>query len=50
MHPTPVYIDATTSAKIIRLMDTYDSLIIIDECSGFYRVMINGGIGFVEKE
>lgn len=50
MHPTPVYIDATTSAKIIRLMDTYDSLIVIDECNGFYRVMMNGGIGFVEKE
>ena len=50
MHPTPVYVDAATSAKIIRLMDTYDSLIVIDECNGFYRVMINGGIGFVEKE
>ena len=50
MHPTPVYIDATTSAKIIRLMDTNDSLIVIDECNGFCRVMMNGGIGFVEKE
>ena len=50
MHPTPVYIDATTDAKIIRLMDTYDSLIVIDECNDFYRVMMNGGIGFVEKE
>lgn len=50
MHPTPIYIDATTSAKIIRLMDTYDSLIVIDECNDFYRVMMNGGIGFVEKE
>ena len=50
MHPTPVYIDATTDAKIIRLMDTYDSLIVIDESDGFYRVMMNGGIGFVEKE
>ena len=50
MHPTPVYIDATTDAKIIRLMDTYDSLRVIDECNDFYRVMMNGGIGFVEKE
>lgn len=50
MHPTPIYVEATTNAKIIRLMDTYDSLIVIDENDGFYRVMINGGIGFVEME
>lgn len=50
MHPTPVYIDAAANAKIISLMETYDSLVIMDECSGFYRVMMNGGIGFVKKE
>lgn len=50
MHPTPVYSDITTDAKIIRMMDTYDSLIVIDERNGFYSVMINGAVGYVEME
>lgn len=50
MHPTPVYIDTATNAKIIRMLDTYESLIVIEERNDFLCVMINGGIGYVEKE
>lgn len=50
MHPTPVYIAPASDAKIVMLLDTYDSLSIVDEQEDFYSVVVNGGIGYVEKE
>lgn len=37
-------------AKIICMLDTYDSSMIIDEINGYYCVLVNGAVGYVPNE
>ena len=50
MHPTAIYVVPNTDAKIIMMIDTYDSLPVIDEYETFYCVLLSTGVGYVEKE
>ena len=50
MHPMPITIAPEAEAKIICMLDTYDSCMIVDEINGYYCVLVNGGIGYVTKE
>ena len=50
MHPTAIYVAPNTDAKIIMMIDTYDSLPVIDEYETFYCVLLSTGVGYVEKE
>lgn len=50
MHPTPIMTAPDANAKIICMLDTYDSSMIIDEINGYYCVLVNGGIGYVLNE
>ena len=50
MHPTPIMTAPKEDAKIISMLDTYDSSTIIDDLNGYYCVLVNGGIGYVLNE
>ena len=50
MHPTAIYVAPNTDAKIIMMIDTYDSLPVIDEYETFHCVLLSTGVGYVEKE
>lgn len=50
MHPTPIMTVPDANAKIICMLDTYDSSTIIDDLNGYYCVLVNGGIGYVLNE
>lgn len=50
MHPTPISIAPCDDSKLIAMLDTYNSLIVIDDFDDFYCVLLNGGIGYVPKE
>ena len=50
MHPTPIMTVSDANAKIICMLDTYDSSMIINELNDYYCVLVNGGIGYVLNE
>lgn len=50
MHPTAVYVSQNPNAKILRMLDTYDSLLVIEEYDKFYCVLLSRGVGYVVKE
>lgn len=50
MQPTPIMTAPDANAKIICMLDTYDSSMIIDEINGYYCALVNGGIGYVLNE
>lgn len=50
MLPTAVYVIPNADAKIIMMIDTYDSLPVIEEYEDFYCVLLSMGVGYVVKE
>lgn len=50
MHPTAVHISQNPNAKIIMMLDTYDSLLVVEEYDEFYCVLLPIGVGYVVKE
>lgn len=50
MHPTAVHVSPNTDAKIIMMLDTYDSLNVVEEYEDFYCVLLSTGVGYVVKE
>lgn len=50
MHPTAVHVSQKPDAKIMMLLDTYDSLLVVEEYDEFYCVLLPAGVGYVMKE
>ncbi len=50
MRPTAVHVSQNPNAKIMTILDTYNSLLVVEEYDEFYCVLLPAEVGYVVKE